>query len=216
MNVSIITPCKGRLSALKQTLRNNAALDGVEYVLVDYACPEGAADWVEAQGIQNVVVVRAKPDNEYFNHSKSRNIGAKAAHGKWLMFVDADVLLSSALEIEKFCIDGLFCDGRASECFGLILVRAIDFWNAGGYLETLNDWGGDDTCLKWCLQKTGLRRRSLPYSACLHIEPNEDLRTIHFQEKSFATSSHRNLKIIEEHLAAATFRHWSAVPERLV
>ncbi|MBK6472014.1 MAG: glycosyltransferase family 2 protein [Betaproteobacteria bacterium] len=91
--VSLITTCKGRLAHLKETLPAFLAQGaGCEVIVVDYDCPEGAATWVNANHPQaRVVQVRDAP---IFNACKARSRGSAVATGRWLAFVDADVVLS--------------------------------------------------------------------------------------------------------------------------
>ncbi len=211
--ISIITTCKGRLESLQQTFPWNALqIQGSEYVFVDYKCPQKSGDWVEAQNIANVRVIRASPDSESFHHSKARNIGAAAATGTHLMFVDCDVKLTPQSDFRlSYCASGRFYDGRRSTCFGLILCRAADFKNVGGYLEKLSGWGGDDTCLKWALEATGLKRISLLSKECHHIAHPEEQRTQYFEEKNREASAAANLKILTAHLDATKFRPWTEI-----
>ena len=90
--LSYITTCKGRLGHLRQTLPRVASQPGIECIVVDYGCPDGAAAWVEAE-FPSVRVVRVI-GVEGFNVSHARNVGAQSASAPWLGFFDADVLLA--------------------------------------------------------------------------------------------------------------------------
>ena len=73
-DLSIVTTCMGRLAQLRQTLGPMLAQDGgVPVVVVDYSCPDGAGDWVEANP-PRARLVRV-PGRARFNASAARNIG---------------------------------------------------------------------------------------------------------------------------------------------
>lgn len=91
-SVSIIVTCKGRLSYLKQTLPTFEAQyyrGPIEVIVVDYGCPDGTAEWCK-----NLPVRCIKTDDEYFNMSRARNIGACRSSADILAFVDSHNMLS--------------------------------------------------------------------------------------------------------------------------
>ncbi|MEO1703341.1 MAG: glycosyltransferase [Pseudomonadota bacterium] len=92
--LSIITTCKGRLEHLKQSLPRMLDQDGAEVIVVDFSCPDGTADYVEAN-FSDVKTLRVA-DRENFLQWEARNLGAKQASGQWLAFVDADTILKPA------------------------------------------------------------------------------------------------------------------------
>ena len=98
--LTAITTCKGRLAHLKETLPTLCAAAGLDVVLVDYDCPEGAGAWAEAAH-PDVRVVKVR-DRPLFNLSEARNLGAAAADTDWLVFLDADVGVTAdfAREVE--------------------------------------------------------------------------------------------------------------------
>lgn len=159
--VSLITTCKGRLAHLKETLPAFLAQGaGCEVIVVDYDCPDGAAAWVSANHPQvRVIQVHEAP---IFNACKARNRGAAVATGRWLAFVDADVVLP-----EGFCawLAGRAREGKfyrlrspAPDLFGTFMCSRSDFLEVGGYDEAMHGWGGEDRelydRLKFTLRRT--------------------------------------------------------------
>ena len=70
--ISFVTTCKGRLSALKQSLPRMVAQPHAEVIVVDYDCPEGTGAWVAAEHpAARVVQVRDAP---VFNIARARNL----------------------------------------------------------------------------------------------------------------------------------------------
>ena len=96
--LTAITTCKGRLSHLKETLPDLARAPDIEVVVVDYDCPDGAADWVRSSGPDVRIV--AVEDRPLFSASTARNLGAAAATADWLAFVDADVRSARDLRLQ--------------------------------------------------------------------------------------------------------------------
>src|ERR1700674_5706017 len=89
---SIITTCKGRLGDLKLSLPTFLAQDGAEVIVVDYDCPDGTSAYVARHHPEvRLVAISGRPK---FNISHARNLGAAAAMGEFLVFLDADVLVA--------------------------------------------------------------------------------------------------------------------------
>src|SRR5574343_1128333 len=90
---AFVTTCKGRLHHLQQTLPLIVAEAPDEIVVVDYGCPQGSGDWVEANYPQ-VKVVRVT-DDDGFRLARARNLGAAACSAPWICFIDADIRVGS-------------------------------------------------------------------------------------------------------------------------
>ena len=148
-----------------------------EVIVVDYSCPEGAAEYV-ASNFPSARVVSV-PGEEHFSNWKARNAGAAAASSDVLVFVDADTILAEGA-IERLATDlpprtyGFF-DGKTSRAFndggprlasnqmkGFHVIPAPAFRRAGGYDEVLEGYAaGADTDLEERLQMIGLGRHAL-------------------------------------------------------
>lgn len=93
--ISIITFSKGRLHHLKRTLPFMLEQRHDELIVVDYACPDGTADWVENVHRYKAKTVRAEPEKvgPHINRAHARNMGAVAAAGDYLIFFDSDTFV---------------------------------------------------------------------------------------------------------------------------
>jgi glycosyltransferase involved in cell wall biosynthesis len=149
---SIITTCKGRLDHLKQSLPSMVAQPAAEVIVVDYSCPEGTGDFVEAN-YPGVRVVRVE-GQEHFSNWAARNAGASAATGEMLVFVDADTILAEGAIAS---LDGQLPDGaygsfdretswafsktrnglQANQLKGFHAIPAKAFHRLGGYDDVL-------------------------------------------------------------------------------
>jgi hypothetical protein len=151
LRYSIITTCKGRLHHLKQTLHLMVAQPDSEVIVVDYDCPHGTADWV-AQNFPTVKTVRVVAPAVAFNLSDARNRGAAVAEGEFLLFVDADVMLSEDLPLilREVMVPGSFCrftgNGiiESDQMNGSCAVLKEDFLAVGGYDDVLVGYAGED------------------------------------------------------------------------
>ncbi len=190
--LSYITTCKGRLAHLQKSLPRVVGQSGVECIVVDYDCPEGAAEWVQ-NNFPQVRVVKVENVSQ-FNASHARNIGAKQASAPWLGFFDADILLDAdfSRRILPSLVKGNFY--RASpvtyQTWGSIICHRDDFLRAGGYDEVYVGWGGEDDDLIALLTRNGVRAAGFPADLLDEIEHSDEKRT------RFATIKNRWLQLL--------------------
>lgn len=194
---SIITTCKGRLDHLKQSLPRMAAQQDSEVIVVDFSCPENSAAYV-ATAYPSIKVARVE-NKDYFSNWEARNIGAAQAIGRWLVFVDADIILAedcsvwleANLEpnsIAKFPKANQLARHRSKETRlspnslqGFQVIERAVFEELGGYDIVLQGYGaGGDTDLTVRALLSGLRRSYLPEHLVSEvIGHSDDLRFRH-------------------------------------
>jgi len=176
--LSYITTCKGRLTHLQQTLPRVVNQPDVACVVVDYACPDGAADWVEAH-FPMVKVVRVF-GVDGFNASHARNLGAQAADTPWLGFFDADILWSPTFSerVVPQLQSGFFYRGQpvTLQTWGSVICHRNDFAAIGGYDEAFFGWGGEDDDLLARLAMRGCAAVGFPGSLLDEIPHDDDAR----------------------------------------
>ena len=187
-----VTTCMGRLSALRETLGSMTSQPGCSCVVVDYACPDRAGDWVEAHHPETRVV--RVPGRLEFNLSAARNAGARQADSPWVCFVDADVRLEpgfAAALLAALAPGDYFrappSDGGVGGVGGTFACARADFERAGGYDEVYRGWGEEDNDLYDSLQFLGLRQRTLPVSMLHHIPHGDEARTRFYSVADFQT-----------------------------
>jgi len=175
---SIITTCKGRLRHLVETLPAMLRQPRSEVVVVDYGCPDGTAEHVAARH-PAARVVRAGPV-EGFNVSRARNLGAAAAGGETLVFVDADVVLADGfvdfvtahLGAEAFAKPRDPVVPSDNSVQGTCVVHRRHFALVGGYDEVLVNYGGEDLELYERLQTARLGIVPLPPEVFSRVIPH--------------------------------------------
>jgi SAM-dependent methyltransferase len=167
---------------------------------VDYSCPEKTGDWVVQQYPQSRVV--RVTGERFFNLSKARNAGARAATGKILCFLDADV------KIEGRLVDWLrgevggntfgVCGKVAHGYSGALACSAETFARSGGYDENFEGWGGEDEDFRETLRLLGLTPVYFSEQYLKHIEHNDQARLANYRESTIAESSQRNIRYMHD------------------
>ena len=183
--LSIITTCKGRLAHLQQSLPRMVGNSDTEVIVVDYDCPDRARDWVAAE-YPEVRVVRVS-NAPTFNISHARNLGAQAARGQWLGFVDADILLSQgfmeqALPLLRggaFYLSAL----RDPQVVGTVFCARTDHVASEGYDEVLQGWGAEDRDFYTRLGMLGRAQQRLAGERLRVIQHGSDDRVRHYEIK---------------------------------
>ncbi len=148
--ISFVTTCKGRLHHLKETLPLMLAQNPDEVIVVDYDCPDGIGDWIDANHPE-IKVIRVS-DAPQFHATRARNMGGNAATSDWIVFIDGDVRtyegwtgwMQENLEPGHFYRSALVHGARDLETFGTVIVNREDFQAIGGYDEAYQGWGGED------------------------------------------------------------------------
>ena len=160
--ITFVTVCKARLAHLQRSLP--AAAAQAPCVVVDYACPEGTGDWVEAHH-PDVGLVRID-ESASFSVAAGRNAGASIAKTKWLCFLDADVI-PAAHFVEA--VTPLLRPGQfyrpwplTADNWGTFICARSDFERMAGYDIVFDDWGGEDDDLYQRFQLAGVSPAHYP------------------------------------------------------
>lgn len=165
---AFVTTCKGRLHHLQQTLPLIVAEAPDEIVVVDYGCPHGSGDWVEANFPQ-VTVVRVA-DDPGFHLARARNAGAAACASSWICFIDADIRIRPGflawmrgnVRERRFYRQAPVDGKRDPEAYGTVVCPRRAFNAIEGYDELFTGWGGEDDDLYDRLLLAGLSMQHYP------------------------------------------------------
>lgn len=169
---SIITTCKGRLRDLKKTLPEFLKQARAEVIVVDYDCPDGTAEYVSRT---HPAVRLVKIENQAgFNLAHARNLGAAQAKGRYLAFLDADVVIAEdfAARIEQQMTArtfALFGPQGKNSLRGSCVVDRESFAAIDGYDELLSGYEGEDLELYVRLRLLGCRQITLGADMILEV-----------------------------------------------
>lgn len=194
MKISIITTCKGRLTHLKECLPSWLQQSvKCEIVVVDYACPENAADYCDSLD-KGIVTVRPENLGQFFNLSHARNLGALAASGDVFMFIDADTTLSvdfikyhKKLLKENTFLTGWFYGDATGSC----IVWRKDFYAVRGYNENVDGWGFDDIDFYKRLEAKGITQLGFHHGITT-IKHDDYERVKHYHRKDMRATDREN------------------------
>jgi len=173
----------GRLAHLARAVPRLVALAPARVIVVDWNCPDGAGDWVEAEH-PCCTVVRVR-DVAHFNLAAARNAGAARVETRWVGFIDADVLLNPTFAAVLQTLDGrgYYVTDSPNYCLrGTVLCTREAFLAVEGYDEVICGWGSEDIDFYRRLELAGFARRVFDATLLEPIEHEDALRTVHYKE----------------------------------
>ena len=188
LSCSIVTTCKGRLRHLQLSLPTFVAQPDAEVVVVDYDCPDATGAWVRTHfPAARVERVAHAP---IFNVSRARNIGARAARAPWLVFCDADNVLSDAFTpaLAAYVAPGVFARPYRDTGHCAIAVpfplacEAHVFWEVGGFDDAIEGWGAEDWEFVERLLRHGVAQRVFPESLVRILDHDDSARTRFYED----------------------------------
>ncbi len=196
--IAFVTTCKGRLHHLQQTLPLIAAQAPDEIAVVDYDCPQGSADWVEAN-FPAVKAVRV-PGRPKFNAAEARNTGARATSAAWLCFIDADNAIAPGFVdwLRANLREGFFYmqdpAGKPLHALseGIVVCNRTAFGLVEGYDEIIQGWGAEDTDFHDRLSLCGALKTHFPADLVSSIAHGEADRVRFYDTKNRETQLMRN------------------------
>jgi len=197
--LSIVTTCKGRLENLKKSFASVCEVDfgcHIEYVLVDYDCPDKAGQYFKKVEVPEQVSLTLQfvAPAPYFNPSKARNSGAFTAVADYLLFVDADTILTQEYvdDAVKPVLNGVYeyshvrmCP-EASEKFGTLCVPYDHFSAIRGYDQSLENWGKEDEDIYNRLKYRGYSGYFFEPDIIGVIRHDNDTRTRFYEDQRIA------------------------------
>lgn len=165
-----------------------------EVIVVDYGCPDNAADWVEANypSVKTLRVI----DDEGLCVSRARNLGAAQASSPLLCFLDADIkTIGGWLEWvkENAQQDSFYRtavnheDGKRKRgSWGSFFCWRRHFDTVEGYDEVFRSWGGEDDDLYSRLLYVGVKAAEYPVHYIDPIAHDDALRSEFYEIKERA------------------------------
>jgi predicted glycosyltransferase involved in capsule biosynthesis len=184
MKTSLVVGIKNRTSHFLQTFPFMISQIGQDYelVIVDFHSEDELLQLFQkecrlrkdtvSKNLKEIKYVKVN-ENLKYNPNKVKNLGAKISSGEKIAFTDADVFLSmdylsfwsNKVKEKKTFLATRFQETRVSLAkrispeinYGNIIVSSKDFYEIGGWNESMVKWGGDDDDLCHRLKLYGLR-----------------------------------------------------------
>ena len=184
LDIWLVSTCMGKLECAKASAASILSDPNFKYVIVDWSCPDHAADWFAAN-LPSANVVRVN-DKTIFKISAARNAGsAIVPPNAWMCFLDCDMLvkpgfvefLSSNLRQGCFYVP----DRMGAGLTGTLVVSRRDFLSVGCYDERFEGYGWEDYEIKDRLRIIGLRQEAFPAGFLSHIRHADADRTRFFE-----------------------------------
>ncbi len=143
MDLSIVIPAFNEARLIEQTLRsvttslaaNAESGFSSEVIVVDNNSTDNTAELARQAGARVVF----EPINQI---GRARNAGAAQANGEWLLFLDADSLLSAGLLADIFRV---IDSGKYVGCGSTLRMEGLPWW---AHL-TLQLWTGTSVLCRW-------------------------------------------------------------------
>jgi hypothetical protein len=189
--LSVVVPCMGRLHHLKLTAPALLSQPEIEYILVDYSCPDRCGDYARRHWPRAKIVEVS--GEKYFNLSQARNAGARQTTAPWLAILDADNVVSpdfarralALLSDERIML-------RSEINSGPLVCHRTPFQRVGGYDERFEGWGAAASDLTRRLLLAGLRQLRLPSDILGVLEHTGAERVRHYRQKDMQVSDVAN------------------------
>lgn len=183
--ITFVTTCRGRLNQLRKSLPSFVRQPDAAVVVVDYGCPDGSGDWVEAN-FPTVEVVRS-PESQRFEAARARNLGAARARTPWICFIDADMEAANdfSARVKPLLKPGRFYHPgfRHLATFGTCICAAKDFVRIGGYDEVIQGWGNEDQDFYARLLLSGVGYSTFPNDTIKANDHADGQRVTHYEVK---------------------------------
>lgn len=234
--ISIVTTCMNRTHDLKRTLPTNIADNSdyphLEFVIVNYNSSDDMDEYMTSKEMSphiksgKVRYLRTRHP-KYYSMSHSRNIGFKNANGMIVTNVDADNytgegfasflnLLSNIKPRKAF-----FAKGKRL-CHGRIGMYKDEFEYLGGYDESLEGYGADDSNLMY--RAMAMKCKLMWWGGISPVDFTKRIKTPrsevgkNMRNPRWKETEHLNKKLTMERLEAAEFianigKNWGYVPD---
>lgn len=185
----------GRRLHLEKTLPSWLQSGASQVLVVDYACPDDIAGWVEGQDDLRVRAVRVTGDTT-FNRSRALNYGLWHVQDPWVLILDADTLIRSPSFFEALREEpgtaAVALPSTNPDLTGALFVEKATVERLGGFDEGMIGWGGEDIDMRVRLHLAGVRMVPLPPGLAA-IPHGDELRVAHHTEKDRRRSNDANM-----------------------
>ena len=218
MKVSLCITCMGRLHHLKQTffknLEDNENCEQLEFVLLDYNCPDGTGEWArkELSGLirSGRVVYYREKTVKYYSSPHSKNLAHDLAGGDVLVNLDADNFTGAgyaesvrqAFEVDPFLVGQIPTPHRGLS--GRVAIGKTDFHQLRGYDESFTGWGFDDLDFVGRARQIGLKLNvtRVPGSGTIDHSENDRISRFAPEDRTTLSNERNRLKTLKRSRSA--------------
>lgn len=207
--ITFLVTCKGRLQMLQQTIDALVQQPDIEYVMVDYACPQKSGTWVRTKYPQEKyphVKVVSVTGIERWSVGLAQNIGVRYATGEHIFITDADILcrrdiaalLYPHLSQEAFWRPNHFRVGTyGTFCVPRLPYLALDCRDA---VMDFFGYTASDIDVHRRFKAAGVRESHFPWKWISHIPHSDTVRRAHLPVplELSANTSFTYMKIIDQ------------------
>jgi glycosyltransferase involved in cell wall biosynthesis len=173
--LSVVMPCMGRLHQVRESAPALLAHPEIEFILVDYSCPDHCGDYAGRHWPRARVV--EAPGQRFFNKCRALNLGFQHARGEWVAEVDADLVvgpdflrtLRPLLQSDEVVVR---CDVNG----GFLVCRPAVLQSCGGYDERFANFGIEDFDIVRRILELGYRQVCAPRTLFRVISHGHDER----------------------------------------
>jgi len=181
--ISFCTGCCNRSEHIAATYEHNLDIGkDHEFILVNYGDKSGLDEYVKDKLMKYPNFTYYKTDAEYFHMSKAKNLSHRLATGDFLFCLDADTYIcSSTIEhCLKALGQGKFLSSYCSteQIYG---ICKDDFYRLGGYNESFDGWGFEDTDLAARCKIAGIEPHIPMPQMIRHIEHDISTKFINYK-----------------------------------
>jgi glycosyltransferase involved in cell wall biosynthesis len=204
VDFTFIVTSMGRLEQLRESLPACLVQPNAECIVVDYSCPQECGAWAEREH-PHARIIRV-PGESAFNAARARNAGARAASGRFLVFVDADVVCPSRLtdSLRTLLEPRVYVRAEpvVPDLGGTVAVPRADFERVEGYDEVIQGWGGEDDDLYARFHLDGMAMRTIPASWFRWNAHSDEERTRRHELKDRQVSHGINISYVQAKIDA--------------
>ncbi|MGN6645026.1 MAG: glycosyltransferase [Cytophaga sp.] len=174
---------------LPKNIRDNLSYPDVEFILLDYNSTDGLEAWVQSEMsvyiASGILKYYKTTVPQYFHRSHSRNMAFQCTAGDIVCNLDADnftgpdfaaYINQCFVQDETIFLVSAFNEEylEYKDAYGRVCMWRQDFFDIGGYDESMESYGHEDTDLYDRLSRHGRKESHIMQTQFLNSIPHDD------------------------------------------